>query len=330
MDNRISVVIISGFLGSGKTSLINNLLSKINNKKIAIIENEFSEFGIDKTLIKKSQENIFELNNGCICCNMKGELEGILGDISKNEEKYDYLIIESTGIADPSPIVNLFFGNPLVREYFRLDSLIAIIDSKYFLEQISKNFVVKKQVAFADKIILNKLDLVETEKLNKIKIEIQKRNPTAKLFETTYSNIDFKNFFEEYSFDLSKISNFEKSINSFIFKSADIKNEKKHTEEIQSFGIKFNEAISLPKFDFFLRTLIEFKSKDIYRMKGIINIKDLNQALIFQGVHENIDYLPGRPWEDNEIRESKMIFIGKNLNELDLKNSIDKLIKIKE
>ncbi len=327
--DKIKTLIITGFLGAGKTTLINNILDSFENKKIAIIENEFSELGIDSNLIKSSNDNLYELNNGCICCTMNGELQGVLGEIVSNKENFDYLIIETTGVADPAPIVESFFSNPNLVDEFEIDSVITLVDSKHFLKQIDRDFEVKKQIAFGDLIILNKTDLVDQNELILIEKKIKSINLGANLIKTKFSQVENVNFFNLSNFDLQKVEEFEKSINSLSFTNLNSSlmtstfKLNSHENEIKSIGIEFREEISLPKFDYFIRTLILNKSEDIYRLKGIINIANSNQPIIFQGVHSSIDWHPGKHWESETNRISKLVIIGKNLN----KNEIELFLK---
>ncbi|MEC8220694.1 MAG: GTP-binding protein [Nanoarchaeota archaeon] len=333
-DTRIPILIVTGFLGSGKTTFINNLLGSIENKKIAIIENEFAELGIDANLInKKEGSNVFELNNGCICCTMNGELEGVFGNLAKEKENWDYVILETTGVADPSPIINSIISNPLVEEFFRLDSMYTVVDSKHVLEQIRRDFEAKKQIVFANTILVNKVDLIEKQQLEKVRKRLISLNPEADIKETTFSNIEIENLFEKHDFEKFKIRDIEKSFQFFSFGTQSTTSPmitNKHLGDINSFGISFKEEISLPKFDFFIRSLVQARGEDLYRIKGIVNIKDSNQPIIFQGVHETIDWIPGPPWEDDQLRETKIVFIGKNLEKEFIENYIKDLINVEE
>ncbi|MCA9487023.1 GTP-binding protein [Candidatus Woesearchaeota archaeon] len=329
-DTRIPLIIVTGFLGSGKTSFVNHILASLTNKKVVVIENEFAELGIDSRIIKKSKDSkIFELNNGCICCSMNGELEGVFAEIVKNKEHWDYVIIETTGVADPSPIISNFFSNPLLCEEFRLDCMYTLVDCKNFFKQIQREYETKKQIAFANKILLNKIDLVEEEEKEKIKKEISKLNPDSQISETTHAKIPLQHIFEESAFDISDLKKIKNSFQSFSFSPSlapSVLTKPVQSHDIQSFGISSEGEILLPEFDFFIRTLIELKRNDLYRTKGIVNLKGANQPLIFQGIHDAIEWFPGPPWGEDEKRETKMIFIGKNLDKQDIETAFKKIL----
>ncbi len=335
INTRIPIIIVTGFLGSGKTTFINSLLSSLKDKKIAIIENEFAELSIDADLInKKKASDIFELNNGCICCTMNGELEGVFKEIVEKNLHYDGIVIEATGVADPSPIVNSIVSNQLMNEYFRLDSIYTIVDCKHIDEQLSREFETKKQIAFANTVILNKIDTIEksSSKLELIKDKIITINPDSEIISTNYSKISFHNIFHKQNFELKSLNSFSKSLNSFSFENISLSPtlQENHSNSIQSFGIRFKDELSVMKFDFFIKMLIQTKEKDLYRYKGIINVKDSNQAIIFQGVHDSVDWFPGPPWKNDLERETKIVFIGKNLDKKEIEDGIKILIGIHE
>lgn len=340
VDERLPVTIVTGFLGSGKTTLINNLLRDLAGKRVGIIENEFGSLNIDSDLIEKKSSDdksgIFELTNGCICCTINGELDGVLKDISDNSSDYDYIIVETTGVADPNPIISNFYSNPLFAESFKLDGVVALIDLKNFFEQFYDNVEVRKQVAFSDVILLNKGDLVSEFDKKRVYDKICEINPMCEKVEVLNSVIDCDKVINISAFDFDRFNEVEsKSSNVFSFSNVSEGtflgvSSKGHLDGIESFCIKTLKPISMSKFDYFIRMVLEHLGKKIYRMKGIVSVCDLNQQLIFQGVHFDVNWKPGRFWKEDEARETKLIFIGKDLNKKDLIRAFDKLIDMDE
>lgn len=330
---KLPISIISGFLGSGKTTLINNLLSELKNKKIAIVENEFGSLGIDSSLIKKNDsDGIYELNNGCICCTKNGELEGVLKEISENKKNYDYVIIETTGVASLSPIVSNFFSNPILVENFQIDSITTIVDCKNFFLHLESEVETKNQIAFADKILINKIDLVESFELKKIKEKVEIINPTATLLECINSNVGVADVLYQEKFNVEKIEEINNKFSNFSFTniSSSImlgESSKGHLSGISNFSIISSKQISVDKVNFFINILLEHFGKDIFRIKGIFNIENSKNKLFFQGVHNDLEWMPGSLWKDNEKRETRIIFIGKNLDSYDIAKAFNDLVE---
>lgn len=334
IENKLPITIISGFLGSGKTTLINNLLKQLDNKKVAIIENEFGNLGIDSNLIKnKDEEGIFELNNGCICCSKNGELEGVLKEISENKQNYDYVIVETTGVASLSPIISNFFSNPLLVENFKIDSILTIVDCKHFFYHIEEEFETKTQIAFADKIFLNKIDLVDEITLKKVRDKVGSINPNCEIKTCQNSSVDIKDVLHLNKFELDNFNDFSKSFSNFSFSSIGNstmlgENSKGHLDDISSFSIISQKELSVEKVNFFISTLLEHLGKNIFRIKGVFNIEGSSHKLIFQGVHNDVEWMPGSPWSDEEKKETRIVFIGKNLDSYDIAKSFNDLVEM--
>ena len=203
-ESTVPVTVLTGFLGSGKTTLLNRILSENHGKRIAVIENEFGEIGVDNDLVLGAEEEIFEMNNGCICCTVRGDLIRILGNLMKRRDKFDHIMIETTGMADPGPVAQTFFMDDEMRESLNLDGVVTLVDAKHVLLHIDDSDEVKEQIAFADVILLNKTDLVTPEALDQLEARIHSMNPAARIFRTQNSVVDMNNVLDIGGFDLDR------------------------------------------------------------------------------------------------------------------------------
>ena len=308
--DKIPVTVITGNLGVGKTSLLNNLLVNNKGKKLAVIVNEFGEIGIDSDLVLRSDEEILEMNNGCICCNIRGDLVRIIENIIKKFSHTDQIIIETTGLADPAPIIQSFWIEETLIKHTKLDALITVVDLFHYSKH--KEFEhVKKQIAFADVILLNKVDLINFEEQKTIEQSLTILNPVAKFIKTKFS-ISPENLFEIGGFDLTNAL----KIDPLFLISA----KHKHPRDINAVCIKNNKVINGDLFNKWIYKFAQFNGENLFRYKGILNLDNEVRRFVFQGVHMTLDGRPGKPWEKNEKRINELVFIGKNLNELEISN----------
>ena len=316
VDNRVPVTVITGFLGSGKTTLVNYILSENHGKRIAVIENEFGEIGIDDALVIDAEEEIFEMNNGCICCTVRGDLIRILGTLMKRRDKFDYILVETTGLADPAPVAQTFFVDEEIRTQLRLDAIVTVVDAKHLAihlfeekEEGIENEALE-QLAFADRVLINKVDLVNEEELLLVEKQIRSINAGASLVRTQMSKVDLDWVLNARAFELSRVLEVDPQ---FLEES-----EHMHDQSITSVGIEVDGLVDLEKINDWLGWLLREKGTEIFRMKGILNINGSENRFVFQGVHMLFDGQPDRAWRTDETRVNKMIFIGRNLDRDDL------------
>ncbi|MDE5422621.1 GTP-binding protein [Ancylomarina sp. DW003] len=306
--SKIPVTVITGFLGAGKTSLLNQLIKKNQEKKFVVIENEFGEENIDSELVADiGNEDIFELTNGCICCNLNTELFVVLENLIKNNHDFNHLLIETTGIADPGNILASFISDPGIKARFELDSVICLIDAANAKNDLKNEDVLNKQIAISDTLILNKTDLSNPEALEALIIELQEINPSANIHKAIQSDIEAQ-LLDVYAYN-------PKDIYQYLF-SMDGVNEKdnKHDHNIQNYCFKSNSAFNQMKIGGWLDAFLQFNSDTIYRIKGILNIAGVENRILLQSVHTQIQATVGRQWEKDEVPETRLVFIGKNLN----------------
>ncbi len=306
--SKIPVTVITGFLGAGKTSLLNQLIKNHKDKKFVIIENEFGEENIDSELVSNiGDEDLFELSNGCICCNLNTELFLVLENLIKNNHSFNHLLIETTGIADPGNILASFITDPGIKAKFELDSVICLIDAANAENDLEKEDVLNKQIAISDTLILNKIDLSNDEAIVQLHSKIREINPTSDIHQAVQSKLDVE-LLDVYAYN-------PKHIYQFLFSVDGTKNKnKKHDHNIENFCFKSKLEFNQMKLGAWLDAFLQFNSDTIYRVKGILNIAGMDNRILLQSVHTQIQATVGRAWDENEIRESKLVFIGKELN----------------
>ena len=305
---KIPVTILTGFLGSGKTTLLNRILKEQHGRRIAVIENEFGEVGIDnEILLQNPDEQIVEMNNGCICCTVRGDLIRILGELEKKHRKlaFERVIIETTGLADPAPVAQTFFVDESISEAYLLDSIVTVVDAKHAPLQLDEHHEAQEQVGFADRILLSKTDLVAEEEVVALVERLRRMNPRAPVKRVHFGEADIRELLDVRGFNLNSILEIEPAF------LEDVTHE--HDDEIGSFAWREDRPFDMAKLEGFLDGVIRFYGQDLLRYKGVLNVAGEDTRMVFQGVHMMMGGSAGRRWLAGEKRTSTMVFIGRNL-----------------
>jgi G3E family GTPase len=324
--DKIPVTVLTGYLGAGKTTLLNRILSEPHGKKFAVIVNEFGEIGIDNDLVVNADEEVFEMNNGCICCTVRGDLVRIIDGLMRRKGKFDAIIVETTGLADPAPVAQTFFMDENVGAKTRLDAVVTVADAKWLKDRLKDAPEAKNQIAFADVILLNKADLVTPAELDEVEARIRAINPYATLHRTERSNIAIDQVLGRNAFDLDRILDIEPK-----FLEADDHDHHHdhgdhghdhghglkhyHDEDMQSLALRSEKPLNPDKFFPWVQDLVATEGPSILRSKGILSFKNDDERFVFQGVHMILDGDHQRPWKEGEERLSRIVFIGRNLPE---------------
>ena len=348
--DKIPATVLTGYLGAGKTTLLNRILTEPHGKKYAVIINEFGEVGIDNDLVVGADEEVFEMNNGCICCRVRGDLIRIISQLLKRKGKFDGIIIETTGLADPGPVAQTFFADEEIAAGARLDGIITVVDARHLLQRLSDAPEAEEQVAFADVILLNKTDLVTPAELAIVERRIKAINPYAKLHKTQNCQIALDEVLDRGAFDLNRILERDPH-----FLEPEAEHEHVHDEHcghdhehgehchhdhdhhhhehehdhgrhdvtIHSVSLTSDKPLDPLKFEDWMQKLVAEKGTDLLRYKGILNLAGQSDRFVLQGVHMIMDGRPTGPWSATDTRKSRLVFIGRKLDEEGLRQGFE-------
>ncbi|APH73831.1 CobW family GTP-binding protein [Aquibium oceanicum] len=328
LQTQIPVTVLTGYLGSGKTTLLNRILSENHGRRYAVIVNEFGEIGIDNDLIVESDEEIYEMNNGCVCCTVRGDLIRVVEGLMRRPGRFDAIVVETTGLADPAPVAQTFFMDDDVRSKTKLDAVVALVDAKHLPLRLKDSREAEDQIAFADVVVVNKTDLVSEEELAAVEATIRAINPSAKIHRTQRAGLDLENVLDRGAFDLKRALDndphfLEHEDEDHGHEHHDHDHDHAHHHHaapsplhdvtVQSVSMRAGE-LDPKKFFPWIEKITQMEGPNILRLKGIIAFKDDAERYVVQGVHMIIEGDHQRPWKDGEARESRLVFIGRELD----------------
>ena len=307
---QVPVTILTGFLGSGKTTLLNRILQEQHGHRIAVIENEFGEEGVDnELLLQDREEQIVEMNNGCICCTVRGDLVRILGDLRRRRDvgeiAFDRVVVETTGMADPGPVAQTFFVDDDVADHFLLDAVLTVVDAHHGERQLDEHREAQEQVGFADRILLSKVDLVGDDVRERLTARLKRMNPRAPVRPVHFGDAPIEEILDIRGFNLNAVLEIDPR-----FLEDD---DHEHDDAVSSFVFRSSKAFDPLKLEDFLSGVIQVYGPDLLRYKGVLFVKGSDRQTVFQGVHMMMGADSGRRWQPGEKRGSRMVFIGRNL-----------------
>ncbi|MDR7145059.1 GTP-binding protein [Rhizobium sp. BE258] len=308
--SKIKTTIITGFLGAGKTTLLNRILTETESERVAVIVNEYGEVGIDGKLVVSTQDDVVELNNGCICCTVRDDLISAIHGLLRSGRQIDRFVIETSGLADPAPVIQSFILDEMLSARLQLDAILTVVDARHIERQLAQDEAVE-QISFADLILLNKVDLESEEHAAQTERTIRLLNPLAKIVCTSRCNIEPREILDIGAFDLKNILN----IDPFVLDD----HEHEHDQAVSCVAFKETSPLDPTLFNGWLSRLTQEIGQDLFRMKGVINFANEARRYVFHGVHMTLEGRPGKPWMSDE-RLTEIVFIGRNLDEAMLRH----------
>ncbi len=314
--SSIPVTVITGYLGAGKTTLMNRILSEQHGRRYAVIVNEFGELGIDNDLIIGADEEVFEMNNGCICCTVRGDLIRIISGLMKRRQVFDGIIVETTGLADPAPVAQTFFVDADVSDRTRLDAVITVVDALHLPARLADSHEAAEQIAFADVILLNKVELVADAQLTALEARIRGMNAHARILRSNHCDVPLAQLLDLGAFDLQRILSVEPE---FLLEH----HAHKHDDGIHSVSLSSEAPLDAGRFQRWIENLLQTQGADILRCKGILDLSGQARRYVFQSVHMFSEGAAGQAWGAEEARNSRLVLIGRGLDEQTLRQGFE-------
>jgi G3E family GTPase len=303
---KLRTTIITGFLGAGKTTLVNHLLSTSTGEHIAVIVNEYGEIGIDGKLVLETRDELIELNNGCICCTVRTDLITGIHGLLQSGRRVDRIIVETSGLADPAPVIQAFVLDEILSTHLQLDAVVTVVDARHLAQQLELDEA-KEQISFADALLLNKVDLEPEDALQQVETTLRRLNPLARIIRTVSCVVDPAMVLNIGAFDLKNILAIDPEILA--------EHAHEHDQSIGCVAIRVAGALDPVALNAWLYQLVQTTGKNLFRMKGVLNFKDEPRRYVFHGVHMTLEGRPGRAWLPAEPRLNEIVFIGRNLAE---------------